>query len=443
MTLAQVLEAREERARRQKEMLSANGLPLLSFTVVSPGNVKSSPLIRRFFDFHVARIEKALGARLRESRVCLYAAGPHYLAALNENAETLKRSCVELEESFPAGRLLDLDVINTDGAALSRTALGLPERGCLVCGKPGRACAAGQLHPYGDLVRAAERLMEDFFAEEDPKALAALATNALIREVHVTPKPGLVDESNNGSHKDMDLALMEKSARALAPYFESCVRIGVETAWKEPEETFPLLRKAGLDAESAMFAATGGVNTHKGAIYLFGILLGALGRLWQAEALPEIEAVLKEGGRIAEKAVGEDLYEIARLPEERLTAGQRLYRDHGMTGARGEAAAGFAALRETALPYLAAHRKEKEAPARVLLRLIARGTDTNLVARGGKEKADEAVNAVKELLAKGEPGLEEIRRLDKDFIRQNLSPGGSADLLALALFCESIDHGAV
>ena len=440
VTLTEVLDAREDRARRQREMLAAHGLPLLSCTLNTPGAVKDSPLIRRFFSVHAARIKETFADKIRASEIRFEKTGPHFLAAADESPETIKRICVGLEEAYPAGRLLDLDVIAPNGASLSRRDLGFPERNCLVCGRPGRACAAGQRHSYEELTRTARDLMTAFFAQTDPETLAEWATDALIREVHVTPKPGLVDENNNGSHRDMDLPLMEKSARALTGYFEACVRIGMETANRDPDTTFPYLRAAGLDAEKAMFAATGGVNTHKGAIYLFGILLGAAGRLWKADALPAGNAVPEEGGRIAKKAVKEDLESIANLPEDKWTAGQRLFRDYGMTGARGEAMEGFPALRETALPYLAAHRGEKDAPARVLLHLIARGTDTNLFARGGKEKADRAVKAVRTLLAKGEPEEREIRRLDEDFIRENLSPGGSADLLAAALFCERLNE---
>ena len=418
-------------------MLS-HGLPLLSFTLNTPGDIKDSPAIRRFFAVWLDRIREALGGKIVEEKARYPKTGPEYLAALRGDARGIKRICVAIEESRPAGRLLDLDVIGTEGTSLSRTGLGFPERKCLICGKPGRACGAGQRHSYKALTEKAGALIRGYLVERDAERLGEKATNALIREVHVTPKPGLVDENNSGSHGDMDLSLMEKSARALTPYFMQCVRIGMETASLLPEESFPPLREAGKEAEKAMFAATGGVNTHKGAVYLFGILLGAVGRLWKPEGLPAPEAFLMEAGRIAEKAVKEDLNEIARLPEGSLTAGQRIYRQYGLAGARGEAAAGFPALRETVLPYLAAHRGEEDAYVRVLLRIIARGTDTNLIARGGKEGADRAVKAAEDLLEKGEPRRAEIEALDQEFIRQNLSPGGSADLLALALFCEEL-----
>ncbi len=99
-------------------------------------------------------------------------------------------------------------------------------------------------------------------------------------EVCTTPKPGLVDRHNNGSHRDMDLFTFLDSTTALLPYWHQAVSIGQETAGLLPEETFARLREAGLAAERAMFRATGGVNTHKGAVFSLGCVLGAAGRLW-------------------------------------------------------------------------------------------------------------------------------------------------------------------
>ncbi|MBP5289738.1 MAG: citrate lyase holo-[acyl-carrier protein] synthase, partial [Clostridia bacterium] len=203
----EILAAREDRARRQGEMLS-HGLPLLSFTLNTPGDIKDSPAIRRFFAVWLDRIREALGGKIVKEEARYPKTGPEYLAALRGDAGEIKRICVAIEESRPAGRLLDLDVIGTEGTSLSRTGLGFPERKCLICGKPGRACGAGQRHSYKALTEKAGALIRGYLVERDAERLGEKATNALIREVHVTPKPGLVDENNNGSHRDMDLPLM-------------------------------------------------------------------------------------------------------------------------------------------------------------------------------------------------------------------------------------------
>ena len=443
VTREQVLAARDARAARQIQWLARYPeTALVSCTMNIAGAEKDSPLIRRCFTRLAEKLEMMLRQSVLQREFFFLPTGPECFLAVRGDRLEVKRRCVQAEGSCPAGRLLDADVLHTDGRPVSRAELGYPERGCIVCGKPGKGCAARRLHSYAELREKTEQLMRAFLTETEPSYLADKAVEALIREVHVTPKPGLVDEENNGSHEDMDLPLMEKSARSLRPYFEDCVRIGMETAALEPEETFPLLRKAGLEAEQAMFAATNGVNTHKGAVYLFGILLGACGRQFAPDAIPAIPALLREAGRVAERAVREDFARIQAFGA-RKTTGEKLYLDYGVTGARGEAADGFPTV-EKALQPLADGSVTKEAflendnLCRVLLGIIAEGGDTNLIARGGMEKAKRAADAARGLLASGRIDPDAIRELDGEYISKNLSPGGSADLLAVAIFLANL-----
>lgn len=98
-----------------------------------------------------------------------------------------------------------------------------------------------------------------------------------------TPKPGLVDRRNSGSHTDMDSFTFMSSAAALYPYFEACAKVGRETMDRPAPETFAALRPLGCEAEGEMLDATGGVNTHKGAVFSIGITCAALGRLDRAK----------------------------------------------------------------------------------------------------------------------------------------------------------------
>ena len=448
-TLTEILDAREDRVRRREALQKETRCPVLSMTMNIPGAVKDSPLIRRTFGTWLSRIRTEFEAySVAGPEVRLEKTGPEVLWVLRLPAQNLKKRCVLIEESDPAGRLLDLDVFDENGNALSRTELGFPERPCIVCGAAGRACAAGQRHPLEDVRHEAERRMQDYFQRRDPEAFAGLAEEALIKEVRVTPKPGLVDRRNNGSHKDMDLSLMEKSAKSLRPYFEACIRTGMNSASDTPEDTFLRLRKLGVEAENEMFSATGGVNTHKGAVYLFGILLGAFGRLWQADRLPSPEEMLREGGRIAARAVEEDLERIREKAAsskglagetiEKLTAGERIFLEYGLKGARGEAQEGFPTIRETALPYLNTAGMTEKKLSQLLLRIISLGKDTNLIARGGMDTASQAVSEIRKLLQEGEADARTIESLDDSFIRKNLSPGGSADLLAVSIFCKLV-----
>ena len=441
VSLMEVLEAREARVRAQDGLRERYGLPVISFTLNIAGPVKDSPLIRRAFRAGQEELEAGLRAAKLEilwQGENLAHTGCEALYAVDGTAREIKTACVSIEDGSPLGRLFDMDVLDTDGRRLDREEVGGGPRSCIVCGAAGRGCASRRAHTVEELQSATRRILEEHFAAADRARASALVTKALLDEVCVTPKPGLVDRAGNGSHLDMDIFTFIASAAALAPYWGECFRIGREGAGLSPAETFAALKPAGRRAERAMFAATGGVNTHKGAIFTLGLICGAVGRLWSAEApCRDPEAVLSECGAMVSAAVSADF--AALDGEKARTAGERLYLERGITGVRGEAAQGFPGIRDTALPALksalSAGRSRNDAGAIALLRLIARGTDTNMAARGGPERAKKAAEDCARLLEGCPlPGMEEIAALDREFIRENLSPGGCADLLAAAFF---------
>ena len=268
VSLFDILQAREARARQQQALLEEYRVPLLCFTMNIAGPVKTTPLIRRGFEAGLALLDSRLPhEQLHYRKNQALPTGCEAVFAVDMPAQALKQLCADIEENHPLGRLFDMDVIGADGIKLERKA----QRGCIVCGAPGRFCAASRAHSVQQLQLVTTEILTRYFRQRDPEWVASLAAQSLLREVHTTPKPGLVDRRNNGSHKDMDIGLFEASAKALQPYFQNCVEIGQETAALSPEETFPLLRKAGVRAEDAMLRATGGVNTHKGAVFTLGL----------------------------------------------------------------------------------------------------------------------------------------------------------------------------
>ena len=444
VTLAEVLEAREERVRQQRIFQEQYGAPVISFTLNIAGPVKDSPLIRRAFQAGQEQLKAGLRAaklpalnRLER----LAHTGCEGLYAVDGSAREVKAVCASIEDGSALGRLFDMDVLAPDGRKLDREEVGGGPRSCIVCGAPGRACASRRVHGVEELRAATRRIMEEHFASADRERAAALVTRALLDEICTTPKPGLVDLANNGSHQDMDIFTFTASAAALAPYWGRCVQIGQETAEDAPADTFQALKRAGQGAERAMFLATGGVNTHKGAVFTLGVICGAVGRLWSAASpCRDPEAILAECAAMTSAAVEADF--AALDPKLARTAGQKLYLERGLTGIRGEAARGFPSVSQVALPALGqaleAGMSRSGAGAAALLHLIAQGTDTNMVSRGGPERAAEAAEWCRALLERSPlPAREEIAELDRKFIRENLSPGGCADLLAAAFFLES------
>ena len=343
VSLTDVLNAREARAHQQERMLREYGCPIVSFTMNIAGPVKNTPLIQRGFQAGVDTLTAQLPKALIRSRfVDLSPTGCTAMLAVDMDARELKEICVRLEDNSPLGRLFDMDVLDAHGKKLQR----LQERGCLVCGASGRVCAARRLHPVSQLQTVTNQILSQHFARADSEHIASLAVQSLIDEVNTTPKPGLVDRRNNGSHLDMTLQHFYRSANALSSYFSKCVQIGQETAQLSPKETFPPLRAAGLEAEKAMYQATGGINTHKGIIYSMGILCGSIGRLWSAAApFASIDAILSECAKISAESAIADL-----ASANGTTAGEKCYRNYGIGGIRKEVADGMPSVREISLP---------------------------------------------------------------------------------------------
>ena len=438
VSLHDILNAREARVRQQRSLLAEYRVPLLCFTMNIAGPVKTSPLIERGFCAGLETLNSQLPPKkILFQKVRMLPTGCEAYFAISMPASELKALCTSIEEVHPLGRLFDMDVLDADGTKLERAA----QRGCIVCGAPGRVCAAGRAHSADQLQAVTSELLLHYFRNRDSERIATLAVQSLIDEVHTTPKPGLVDRRNNGSHKDMDIRLFEASAHALQPYFKACVELGQETAHLPQNETFPLLRNAGIQAESDMLRATGGVNTHKGAIYTLGILCGSIGRLWSAhKPIADIGDILTECISIVRDAVQADF-----ASADGKTAGEQLYLRCGIRGIRGEVADGLPSVRILGLPHfqqaLADGFSKNDVGVYTLLQLIANVTDTNLYQRGGEAGARWAAAAASKLLSVTPyPPVEQIEALDDAFIVRNLSPGGCADLLAVTYFLHSLNE---
>ncbi|MBR0516655.1 MAG: citrate lyase holo-[Firmicutes bacterium] len=264
--LPDMLACREARANRQRQLIEEYKKPVVSLSMNIAGDVKNTPAISMLQkdgegEFKSAA-EKAGFALLFEERSDAFTGPESLLVFDTEDAQTLKNTGVALEEETPWGRLFDIDIIGTDGEKLSRP----QPRRCIVCGGPAADCARSRAHGLDQIRKAADELLGQYLGD----SLGTAAASALVREAALTPKPGLVDASNNGAHKDMDLDLLLTSASAIRPFFAQMA--GFSAAYGLDIQT---LIKIGKNAEKAMFSATKGVNAHKGAIVAFSLYLAA------------------------------------------------------------------------------------------------------------------------------------------------------------------------
>ncbi|HWW78003.1 MAG TPA: triphosphoribosyl-dephospho-CoA synthase [Steroidobacteraceae bacterium] len=268
------------------------------------------------------------------------------------------------------------------------------------------------------------------------RRLARLARQALIAEAELTPKPGLVDRRGDGAHTDLSLDTMRRSAVAIEPYF---CRMAILSKAERPSQSMrEQLALIGRHAEHAMLEATGGSNSHKGAIWALGLLVSAT-------------AMYDEDGAraVAVAAKAKDIASFEDRAMPRLVShGDAVARRYGFAGARGEALNGFPHVMEVALPMLRRRRlqgaSEQVARLDALLSVMSRLDDTCVLYRGGEAAlatAKAGAFAVETAGGSGTAlGKQRLWQLDRRLLEMNVSPGGSADLLAAALLLDAVER---
>lgn len=276
--------------------------------------------------------------------------------------------------------------------------------------------------------------------------IAGQAEKALLYEVALTPKPGLVDRNNSGAHSDMDFFTFLDSIVSLSPYLYQYVKLGMEHEGTA-KELFHKVRSIGVHAEKAMLAATKNINTHKGANFSFAVLLGATGACIGRGLQPpftqnDTQEVLAYAQEMSHGLVTDDFADLAAKTS--LTYGEKLYLSYGITGIRGEAEAGYPALSELILPFLRANQSQpiESLLLKALLLLMSQVEDGNIIHRGGIDAWQTIKMEAKQLLQDSHEGnLKELMySYDLVLIERHLSPGGAADLLSLGIFFAKLEN---
>ncbi len=254
-----------------------------------------------------------------------------------------------------------------------------------------------------------------------PYIIAHLATQALQAELATTPKPGLVDKDNNGAHRDMDYALMQRSIDTLHPYFVKLALLGCADTL--PSHT--AIRDAGIEAEKAMLSATNGVNTHKGALFSMGLAVVAAAHEKDTDSLQTTIKALAGSFPDTNGTHGSK----AKLLSKGTTA---------IKGALDNAREGYEMLFAEWLPFYIERRKERDAHTlhKTLLRIMCDLDDTNVIYRTDLATAEEVKQEARALLDSFSKAA--LKDMDRHYTTRNISPGGAADMLSLTIFIGSI-----
>ena len=410
VTEADVLRARETRARHASSLSRDMDAPVVLVKANMPGKKKNSPYARVIINVATRLLfdlcDVTLEARTPSSD------GDYHIMVVKGAAKGIKRLSVYLENTHRLGRLFDIDVYAA-GEPLSRKDLGLQRRRCLICEGDVDVCRRLERHPMNTLHASIQGKVHGFLLD----ALSETAADALRRELYMTPCFSLVGPCGSGRHRDMNMSHFLASIEALKPYFRLYLSHGMDL-----HRNLPRLRELGKAGEKAMLDSTGGVNTHKGAHFIFGLVLPVfMHSVLYGEDFETFKDTLSQ---TAGYLLAGDFKRLKQAGAS--TRGGELYLEHGVKGVRGEALGGFKSVFEW---YPERDTTDFEA----LLRIMARLEDTTLYK--GSFDPDSMKKAFKTCEQEGFEGKDELYE-----DHRHLSPGGAADMLALVYFLRASDH---
>ncbi len=448
-----ILAAKEKRAFLRSQY-AAQGKATLSLSLNIPGYPKCDPRFSAFFDLVLSELRRFLLARRilieRDNETGITdEAGDFYLAPLSSNNRLalleIKTQCERFEKRHPVGRVIDIDLTDRQGNPVSSGKL----KACFLCEKPAIICMREQTHSYQELREQIIVCMANYLRRQQQvqicKQLAAMAIRATLYEVSVSPKPGLVDRFDRGAHQDMDYFTFLNSSAALAGYFEDFATLGWAFENDDFTQALPLIREVGLNMEADMFETTGGVNTQKGLIFLMGISVFAASYLIARGdnfQIPECRDVI---AKICKDLVNSEL-RVSKKQDR--THGAHCFQYYGLRhgGARQEAEEGLPSVFDHGLPELQAQLSLFDKPVeaalmnsalvQTLLRLMSVVDDTNIIYRKGPATLHAMQQLAHHVLKARDQEARSSRYTELiDYCQQEgISPGGSADLLAVTVF---------
>ena len=406
MAVNDSLAAREER-RGIKAALAADSA-VVSVKANLPGENKNTPeayLLTSYF----ARIAEGLGVYAMSSYGG--ADGRCYIGRAEDGA-AMKSALLGVEAEHRIGRLVDMDVTERGfDRSLSRTGM----RPCFLCGEAAFVCARRAAHKREELIDFFNSGVRMYFTS----LMADLLSESMLFELELTDKFGLVSPVSNGSHRDLNYAIMRKAIDSIAPTLAECFCVGLSSDC--PEALLSLLRPIGLRCEEQMLSATLGSNAYKGFIFVGGALLAAAG--YALGRGLGFDGVYSTAAKICADM---DL----SLPTD--TFGHTARR-LGFGGIRAEAMAGFPGVKRAR-----DRLNDGVAPLRVLALTVGETEDSVLLKRAGTREKYEYYRALISSVDISDGA--ELAKINSLCESEGISVGGSADILIAAHLMQKIQN---
>lgn len=340
--------------------------------------------------------------------------GPMIIYLCQKN-KCLKETMVLYEENDELGRFVDIDVYFNDSKSISRNTL----RKCYLCDNYAFVCGRVRNHTVEQL--------NNYLCEQTLtyllKHLEQAIDESIMAELNLHPKFGLVTPYTNGSHKDMNYNLMIKAKEAIIPYFKKMFLVGYNS--NDLSNIFTNIKLIGIEAEQAMLKETNGVNAYKGLIFALGLIVASLSI--KLSNIKEKTTYFKYSSLMTKDILKE-------YNEGEQTSGKIAFNQYQLKGARHQAYFGFKDVQMIINKY---SLEDDQSKIKALCDLIINIDDTVLFKRCNYDY-QKYIN-VKNMFKQYLDNKLDINELNKYCIDDNLSFGGSADLLIVSVFVKKIN----
>mgnify|MGYP000005487224 CR=1 FL=1 len=419
----EILDAREQRSNHVKELISKYKYKTVVIMKANvPGINKNLMKMRFICNLYNTIIYDTFKEKIIDVGRIESLDGNYIYYVIDEEGTLVKEKTIILEEENALGRLIDIDVYNEK--PISREDVSCEMRLCLICNNYAHICGRNKTHSEEEIFGVIDDTINNYLLD----FILMKTIKSIFAEVDLYPKFGLVSRKDSGSHTDMDYQTFVKSTLAIKPYLREYILEGLK------DELNPLLlQEIGQRAEKAMFRATDGVNTHKGLIFVLGLFLPVVTKSILLNK--DKEYIKDEIKRISNVIIG-DYYENMDIPASH---GDEVYLKYGFKGVRGEALNGFSIVFDSPSFY---NVDSVYRDIDYLISLMSELDDTTILYRKGRETLDKVKLDMKEILTNGgyTNNKNQVNEISNQYKKENISPGGSADLLVLKIMFEELRY---
>ena len=434
------LQDREDRVFFQQNLISKYNLPLLTVRTNYPGENKRELIADNIAQIISSEIEIIFNKKIIHKDIIENLEGKIYLFIIDDNLKNIKLESISLEENHILGRCVDIDVYDIDGNGLSRSLFNLGKRKCMLCNELAFICGRTMKHSHSEIKEFITNQYikyQEFLKKQEKIAsiLSDIALEAMIYEVSSYPSFGLVSPLTQGAHNDMDFFTFLDSSFAIKDGLKSMAKIAYSSI--PLDIAFKHLREIGKKTEKNMFVATNNINTHKGMIFLLGVVVSATARaLYEQKEFCDIQDIIKN----MTKDILKDFENIDI--NKALTHGEKLFLKYGFTGIRGEIKNGLEVVFNGSIKVfketLEKTNSTNLASVQTLIFLMGKVMDSTIVYRHDFETLESVKQEMQNLYNNGGIFIQNrdfiLSEIEKRYIANRISPGGCADLLAITIF---------